>query len=116
MLKLGDGLTAQGGDRECQSTNLPSVSVATLWKGASSERVSSSPTPSPRCGLEIFTFRTYPAEIKGGQAMIQVRTAERPIYSHGDEADILICFDEEAWERHRDEFNPDGVLILRHQV
>jgi 2-oxoglutarate ferredoxin oxidoreductase subunit alpha len=64
-----------------------------------------------RCGLEIFTFRTYPAEIKGGQAMIQVRTAERPIYSHGDEADILICFDEEAWERHRDEFNPDGVLI-----
>ncbi len=64
-----------------------------------------------RCGLEVFTFRTYPAEIKGGQAMIQVRTAEHPIYSHGDEADILICFDEEAWEKHHDEFNPDGVLI-----
>ncbi len=64
-----------------------------------------------RCGLEVFTFRTYPAEIKGGQAMIQVRTAERPIYSHGDEVDILICFDEEAWEIHRHDFNPYGVLI-----
>ncbi len=64
-----------------------------------------------RCGLEIFTFRTYPAEIKGGQAMIQVRTAEHPIYSHGDEADILICFDEEAWELHRSDFRYDGVLI-----
>jgi 2-oxoglutarate ferredoxin oxidoreductase subunit alpha len=64
-----------------------------------------------RCGLEVFTFRTYPAEIKGGQAMIQVRTSERPIYSHGDEVDILICFDEEAWEIHRHEFNPYGVLI-----
>lgn len=64
-----------------------------------------------RCGLEVFTFRTYPAEIKGGQAMIQVRVSERPIYSHGDEADILICFDEEAWKIHRSEFNSYGVLI-----
>ncbi len=64
-----------------------------------------------RCGLEVFTFRTYPAEIKGGQAMIQVRVSEAPIYHQGDEVDILICFDEEAWERHRDEFSPYGVLI-----
>lgn len=64
-----------------------------------------------RCGLEVFTFRTYPAEIKGGQAMIQVRTSERQIYSHGDEVDILICFDEEAWEIHKSDFNPYGVLI-----
>ncbi|MGQ9462518.1 MAG: 2-oxoacid:acceptor oxidoreductase subunit alpha [Candidatus Fervidibacter sp.] len=64
-----------------------------------------------RCGLEVFTFRTYPAEIKGGQAMIQVRVSEHPIHSHGDEADILICFDEEAWEIHKSEFNPYGVLI-----
>ncbi|MCS7254913.1 MAG: 2-oxoacid:acceptor oxidoreductase subunit alpha [Armatimonadetes bacterium] len=64
-----------------------------------------------RCGLEVFTFRTYPAEIKGGQAMIQVRTAEQPTYTHGDEVDILICFDEEAWEIHKQDFNPYGVLI-----
>lgn len=64
-----------------------------------------------RCGLEVFTFRTYPAEIKGGQAMIQIRASEGPIFHHGDRADILICFDEEAWEIHRGEFNPYGVLI-----
>lgn len=64
-----------------------------------------------RCGLEIFTFRTYPAEIKGGQAMIQVRMAEKPLLSPGDEADVLICFDEEAWFRNRQDFNPNGVLL-----
>ena len=26
-----------------------------------------------RSGLEVFSFRTYPAEIKGGQVLYQVR-------------------------------------------
>ena len=32
-----------------------------------------------RMGLEIYTFRTYPAEIKGGPAMFQVRASKEAL-------------------------------------
>ena len=32
-------------------------------------------------GLEIYTTRTIPAEIKGGHVMFQVRVADHPVHS-----------------------------------
>jgi 2-oxoglutarate ferredoxin oxidoreductase subunit alpha len=37
-----------------------------------------------RLGFRTFTFRTYPAEIKGGHAWFQVRISNRPVFSVGD--------------------------------
>jgi 2-oxoglutarate ferredoxin oxidoreductase subunit alpha len=62
-------------------------------------------------GFRTFTFRTYPAEIKGGHAWFQVRTSSRPVYSIGDGCDILIAFDQDAYERHRGDLNKGGVLL-----
>ncbi len=64
-----------------------------------------------RMGFRTFTFRTYPAEIKGGHAWFQVRISNHPVYSLGDGCDILIAFDQEAYQLHRDDLNPGGVLI-----
>lgn len=68
-------------------------------------------TSAARIGFYTFTFRTYPAEIKGGHAWFQVRISNRPIYSLGDGCDILIAFDQEAYELHRSDVNEGGVLI-----
>jgi 2-oxoglutarate ferredoxin oxidoreductase subunit alpha len=68
-------------------------------------------TSAARIGFHTFTFRTYPAEIKGGQAWFQVRIANRPVYSLGDGCDVLIAFDQEAYESHRADVNEGGVLI-----
>ena len=68
-------------------------------------------TAAARTGFHTFTFRTYPSEIKGGQAWFQVRISNRPVYSLGDGCDILIAFDQEAYELHRGNLNKGGVLI-----
>ena len=66
---------------------------------------------SARTGYHLFTFRTYPAEIKGGHAWYQVRVGSSPVRSMGDGVDVLVAFNAEAYFSHKDTLNPDGVLI-----
>ena len=70
-------------------------------------------TACARSGLEIYTFRSYPAEIKGGHAMIQVRVADSNVLlSRGDGADVLVAFNKEAYDRHYKELKEGGVLVF----
>jgi 2-oxoglutarate/2-oxoacid ferredoxin oxidoreductase subunit alpha len=64
-----------------------------------------------RSNYEVFTFRTYPAEIKGGPAMFQVRTSDEPVLSQGNFADILVTFNEEAYQLHGHSIHPSGLLV-----
>jgi 2-oxoglutarate ferredoxin oxidoreductase subunit alpha len=68
-------------------------------------------TAAARLGFHVFTFRSYPAEIKGGHAWFQVRIGSRPVLSLGDGVDILIAFDQEAYQLHRGDLRQGGVLI-----
>ncbi|GAG10109.1 unnamed protein product, partial [marine sediment metagenome] len=68
-------------------------------------------TAAARTGFRTFTFRTYPSEIKGGHAWFQVRISSRPVYSLGDGCDILITFDQQAYQLHHGDLNEGGVLI-----
>ncbi len=65
-----------------------------------------------RGGYWTQTFRTYPAEIRGGPCMYQVRMGEDRIYSHGREVDLLVCFNQEAWDLHHDSLAADGVILF----
>ena len=62
-------------------------------------------------GLEIFTTRTIPAEIKGGHVMFQVRVADHPVYSQGDELDLLVAYDEESYDRYYKLLKPGGIFV-----
>lgn len=64
-----------------------------------------------RWGYHVYTFRTFPAEILGGPCMFQVRISDHPVRSMGDYADVLICLNQEAYERNRGELRSGGVLI-----
>jgi len=64
-----------------------------------------------RSGYEIYTFRTYPAEIKGGHANYQVRASDRLLLSQGAAVDVLVAFNEEAWRMHHKDVRPGGALI-----
>ncbi len=65
-----------------------------------------------RSGYHVHTFRTYPAEIKGGPVMFQLRVGARPVPSLGDRLDVLLAFNEEAWELHHEMLRPDGALVF----
>jgi len=60
---------------------------------------------------DVFTYRTYPAEIKGGPAMYQLRFADHPILSVGTTSDVLMAFNEEAVDLHSSLLKKDGLLI-----
>jgi 2-oxoglutarate ferredoxin oxidoreductase subunit alpha len=62
-------------------------------------------------GLDVFTFRSYPAEIKGGLAMMQVRISTDAIHSIGRNTDILMAFNQEAFDVWGDRMSPGGVLL-----
>lgn len=65
-----------------------------------------------RSGYHVHTFRTYPAEIKGGPVMFQLRVGVKPVRSLGDRIDVLLAFNEEAWDLHGEVLRPDGVLVF----
>ena len=54
-----------------------------------------------RSGLEVFTFRTYPAEIRGGLCMFQLRADDEPVLSAGNKLDVLVAFNQEALSYHK---------------
>lgn len=62
-------------------------------------------------GLDIFTFRSYPAEIKGGLAMMQVRMSTSPVGSIGRDADVLMAFNQEAFDVWAERLSPGAVLL-----
>ena len=66
---------------------------------------------SARAALNVFTFRTYPAEIKGGLAMFQLRLGSRDILSKGNAVDVLLAFDQEAYDTYYKDLRDTGVLL-----
>ena len=69
-----------------------------------------------RSGLEVFTFRTYPAEIMGGHVMYQARIGRSRVLSDGDEINALVALNEEGYEKHVDELKSGGTLIYDEGV
>ncbi|MFN8539861.1 MAG: 2-oxoacid:acceptor oxidoreductase subunit alpha [Thermomicrobiales bacterium] len=64
-----------------------------------------------RAGYYVLTHRVPPAEIKGGLYEYQIRLANGPLHSQGDELDILLAFNEEAYQSGIQVLKPDGLLI-----
>jgi 2-oxoglutarate ferredoxin oxidoreductase subunit alpha len=62
-------------------------------------------------GAWVHTFRTFPAEIRGGPVLFQLRTNTTPALSIGDQVDVLVTLNKEAWTLHHNALRPDGVLI-----
>ncbi len=65
-----------------------------------------------RAGYYVLTSRVPPAEIKGGLYEYQIRLANAPLHSQGDELDILLAFNEEAYISGIKVLKPDGLLIF----
>ena len=64
-----------------------------------------------RSGLNVLTFKTFPAEIRGGYAMYQVRFSKDHIMSEGSGSNIFCAFNQEALDKNRADLKPGTVLI-----
>jgi len=64
-----------------------------------------------RVGLDVYTFKTFPAEIKGGYAMYQVRASTEQVFNQGDIFDVLCVFNGEAYENNKASLKPGHALV-----
>lgn len=62
-------------------------------------------------GLEVLTFKTFPAEIRGGYAMYQIRFSKDHIMSEGTGFNIFCAFNKEALDKNRKQLVPGTVLV-----
>lgn len=62
-------------------------------------------------GYHVQTFATFPSQIMGGPTWTQTRVSTKPVLSYGDELDVLVAFNEEAYANHKSEVSADGVII-----
>tara|TARA_B100000929_G_C15502495_1_gene417851 strand:- start:991 stop:2694 length:1704 start_codon:yes stop_codon:yes gene_type:complete len=62
-------------------------------------------------GYNVQTFSTFPSQIKGGPTWTQTRISTSPVLSSGDELDVLVAFNQYAYDNHKDEVADDGVIV-----
>jgi 2-oxoglutarate ferredoxin oxidoreductase subunit alpha len=62
-------------------------------------------------GYNVQTFSTFPSQIKGGPTWTQTRISTSTVLSSGDELDVLVAFNQYAYDSHKDEVADDGVII-----
>lgn len=62
-------------------------------------------------GYHVQTFATFPSQITGGPTWTQTRISTTPVLSSGDDLDVLVALNREAYENHRDEVRDEGAIL-----
>jgi 2-oxoglutarate ferredoxin oxidoreductase subunit alpha len=65
-----------------------------------------------RAGYYVLTDSVPPAEIKGGYSFYQIRLGEQRLRARGDEVDVLLAFNQEAFDNSIEQLRPGGILIF----
>ena len=67
-------------------------------------------------GFHALTFATFPSQILGGPTWTQARVAREPVNSPGDAVDILVAFNDYAYQEHSVDVREGGVILLDPSV
>lgn len=66
-------------------------------------------------GYHVLTYSTFPSQVLGGPTFAQVRIGATPVLGPGDSLDVLVAFNREAYDSHRDEVRDGGVIIYNSE-
>ena len=62
-------------------------------------------------GYHVQTFATFPSQIMGGPTWTQTRISTKHVLSSGDDLDVLVALNPEAYETHNSEVREHGVVL-----
>ena len=62
-------------------------------------------------GYHVQTFATFPSQILGGPTWTQTRISTAAVLSPGDDLDVLVALNLEAYEEHNSEVRQGGVIL-----
>lgn len=63
-------------------------------------------------GLDVCTFQTFPAEIKGGTVMYQIRAATSRPLSHGDHVDIMVALNHDGFRQFNTGIDEHTIVLF----
>ncbi|MDQ7094323.1 2-oxoacid:acceptor oxidoreductase subunit alpha [Desulfosporosinus sp. PR] len=64
-----------------------------------------------KLGVEVFSYKDYMSRVRGGHNFQQLRFADRPLYSHREDIDVILALDSTTVELHSAQLSPRGVLV-----
>jgi 2-oxoglutarate/2-oxoacid ferredoxin oxidoreductase subunit alpha len=64
-----------------------------------------------KLGVEVFSYKDYMSRVRGGHNFHQIRFADRPLYSHREDIDVILALDSTSVELHSSQLSPRGVLV-----
>lgn len=65
-----------------------------------------------KLGLQVFTYRTFPAEVKGGTVLFKLRARMGPaVLSSGEQPDIFVALNQEGYDLYAQELRSGGLLV-----
>ena len=62
-------------------------------------------------GYHALTYATFPSQIMGGPTWTQTRVSTSEVHSAGDELDVLVAFNKEAYDAHASAVKEGGVVV-----
>lgn len=62
-------------------------------------------------GYSVLTTRDFMSRVRGGHNFSLIRFGTEPVLSHSDELDLIIAFNEETAELHKNRLKPEGVIL-----
>ncbi len=63
-------------------------------------------------GLHVHAYNAYQSIIRGGHIFLTIRTSDRPLGSHGDRLDVLVCLNQDTMDRHLRLMGPGTSVIF----
>jgi len=67
---------------------------------------------STQVGYHALTFATFPSQILGGPTWTQARISVDPVLAPGDDVNVLVAFNRDAYDEHEGDVLKDGVVIF----
>ncbi len=67
---------------------------------------------STQVGYHALTFATFPSQILGGPTWTQARISVDPVLAPGDDVNVLVAFNQDAYDAHYQDVREDGVVIF----
>lgn len=62
-------------------------------------------------GYHIFDYVQYPSLIRGGHNAYEIMIADTPIQTLSGQIDLLVCFDEKTYEKHKQLLAPKALVL-----
>ena len=63
-------------------------------------------------GYHALTSATFPSQLLGGPTWTQARISVDPVLAPGDDVNVLVAFNRDAYDTHHQDLREDGVVIF----